>query len=111
MYLMLNSDSRAWLLLNITDTGYFARRLEEGEVKNDTDFIMTTTAMVVGVRRVNDNNYPIIYIHWPTAGWMCGGFAILLGCNSIGTLNFGRKIGRQTGPHSGPNSVLEHYKF
>ena len=72
---------------NITDTGYFARRLEEGEVKNDTDFIMTTTAMVVGVRRVNDNNYPIIYIHWPTAGWMCGGFAILLGCNSIGTLN------------------------
>ena len=64
---------------NITDTGYFARRLEEGEVENDTDFIMTTTAMVVGVRRVNDNNYPIIYIHWPTAGWMCGGFAILGG--------------------------------
>ena len=29
------------------------------------------------------------------------------GCNSIDTLNFGR----QTGPYSGPHSVLRHYKF
>ena len=33
------------------------------------------------------------------------------GCNSKDTLNFGHKTWRQTGPHSGPNSVLGHYKF
>ena len=30
----------------------------------------------------------------------------LQGRNSIDTLNFGRKTGHQTGPHSGSNSVL-----
>ena len=32
---------------------------------------------------------------------------LVLGVNSIDIMNFGHK----TGPHSGPNSVLVHYKF
>ena len=34
-----------------------------------------------------------------------------LGVNSIEILHFGCKTGQQTGPCSGPNSVLEHSKF
>ena len=33
------------------------------------------------------------------------------GCNSIDIMNFGHKTGNETGPSSGPNSVLGHYKF
>ena len=35
----------------------------------------------------------------------------VLGCNSTDILNFGRKTGLQTGPGSGRNLVLGHYKF
>ena len=34
------------------------------------------------------------------------------GVNSIDIKNFGHKTGRETGPHSGPTSVLGgHFKF
>ena len=35
----------------------------------------------------------------------------LQGVNSIDIINFGHEIGHKTGPCSGPNSVLGHYKF
>ena len=35
----------------------------------------------------------------------------LQGVNSIGFLNFGQKTGHETGPSSGPHSVLGHSKF
>ena len=32
----------------------------------------------IGGGRINDSSYSIINIHGPTAGWMCGGFVVLL---------------------------------
>ena len=32
----------------------------------------------IGGGRINDSSYSIINIHGPTAGWMCGGFTVLL---------------------------------
>ena len=95
-----HGSSESWGLVMTGDGDYpkAVERTRDGETfgflpPHSTDYASESCMAVI------DDDRIALFGGGPSAD------TINLGCNSIDTLNFGRKTGLQTGPHFGPNSL------